>query len=227
MKFLLVFNLFIALSFAVLGQNTVSPNRDITLKILDNRGRPVNRVYAHSFVTGNSGRTGRNGLFVFKNMADNDTIAVILPRFGSAFIPVSGMDSIVVTLRSAFAHSYFDNQGQIVIVEKNRVESTTVLNVEEMLKTRSYNSLAELLQGRVSGLNITPNSMRAGDSSVTMRGANSGQPLIVINGMVMQGAFHDIDTNINVNDIKTIEINKSGAEWGTRGANGVIIINTK
>jgi len=225
MKSLLVFFLLVSLSFAASGQRAVSPERDISLKVLDHKGRPVNRVMAHSLVKGNTGRTGRTGLYVFKNMADNDTLAVMLPRFGVALIPVSGMDSIVVTVRSALSHSYVDSEGQIVIVDKSRVEPNTILNVEEMMKTRSYNSLAELLQGRVSGLAITPGH-RQGDADVTMRGAGS-QPLIVLNGMVMQGSFQEIDANINVNEIKTIEILKSAAEWGTRGANGVIKINTK
>ena len=103
-----------------------------------------------------------------------------------------------------------------------------------MLKQHPYTSLVELLQGaNVAGLNIT-NSARAGgaggDASANIRGQRSlnlsNAPLVVVDGMPM-GGLNDADNMLNVNDIDTIEVQKSSSEWGVRGANGVILVKTK
>ena len=190
-----------------------SPNRDISLQVLDRRGRPVEKVVVHSLKTGNAGITDRTGMFVFKDMADNDTISVKLPKYGSALIPVTGMDLIEVTVRSTAQYSMNNTDGQSVVITKNTLEKTTILNVPEMLKKRSYSSLSQLLQGH-----ITPRGVSSVNSST--------EPLVVLDGRVM-GTLSEVDRVINLYDIKTIEIQKDGFEWGMRGANGVILVRTR
>ena len=209
----LLFTAFIFAGASAHAQDINSQNRDISLKVLNKKGRPVNNVVVHSLKTGIAGITNYSGLFIFANIPDDDTISVILPKYGNTRIPVSGMDSIVVTVRSSAKYHYRDNSGQTVIIGKNVLEMSTVLNVPEMLKKRSYKSLSELLQGQISARGI---------SSV-----NSGtQPLVVVDGMPV-GTIADVNPIINVYDIKTIEILKDAFEWGARGANGVIVVKTR
>lgn len=115
---------------------------------------------------------------------------------------------------------------------------------------KGINTIGQLLQGRVSGVNITQTSGAPG-SGVTfnIRGTNSlgsNQPLIVIDGYPVDdnavtpilgtdawaGSTPAIDpmANLNPNDIESIEILKdasSTAIYGSRGANGVVLITTK
>jgi len=225
---------FLCAGIAVNAQNTDLPDRDISLKVLNKRGRPVSKVVVHSLHTAHAGITDRTGLFVFREMSDKDTISVILPKYGEALIPVAGMDSIVISLRSSVRYSYEDNSGQSYVINKEKLTPGTTLDVQAMLKKRQYNSLADLLQGQVSGLFVSPavSNPIAGDgvSTSNIRGVNSmnmsSEPLVVLDGVPL-GTLNEANTRIDVNDIKTIDILKDGSGWGSRGANGVILIKSK
>nr|WKN37328.1 TonB-dependent receptor [Tunicatimonas sp. TK19036] len=91
----------------------------------------------------------------------------------------------------------------------------------------------QMLQGRAPGVNVTSVSGEPGSrASIRIRGGNSVQgnnePLYVIDGFIAGTDFNL--NNINVNDIESIEILKDASAisiYGTRGANGVILITTK
>jgi len=207
----LVIVAFLCVNMDAIAQN--SRNRDISLKVLNKKGRPVEKIVVQSIKTGKAGLTDRYGLFVFAGIADDDTISVRLPKYGDTRIPVTGMDSIVITLRSTAHYSVNNTDGQSVIINKNTQEMNTILNVQEMLKKRSYSSLSQLLQGYISNRGV---------SSVN----SSTQPLVVLDGRAV-GTIGEANHLINVHDIKTIEIQKDGFQWGARGANGVVIIKTR
>ena len=88
--------------------------------------------------------------------------------------------------------------------------------------------LEKVLQGRVAGVTVT----RAPDGgiAVRMRGAGSGPPLYIIDGMPVQPGPSGSLTGINPSDIESIKVLKDATEtamYGSRGANGVIVIKTK
>ncbi len=123
--------------------------------------------------------------------------------------------------------------------------------VEDPKTARQYSGVDELLQGRVSGVNVTSNAGSPnGAVSVRIRGINSlrgnNEPLYVIDGVIISTAGEDVleatpDANemqtaqngltgLNPRDIKSIEILKDAsatAIYGSRGANGVVLITTK
>ena len=88
----------------------------------------------------------------------------------------------------------------------------------------------ESLKGNVSGLDIGATNSAGGQPSMQMRGqksiSGSNDPLIVVDGMIFMGSINDI----NPNDIASYDVLKdatSAAAYGSRSANGVIIITTK
>lgn len=95
------------------------------------------------------------------------------------------------------------------------------VNVDPMAVS-SYTSIAEYLRGRVAGLEVNPNG------SIQIRGLNSinssSDALIVVDGSIIS----DINT-INPADVQSVEVLKDGsaAIYGSRGANGVVLITTK
>jgi TonB-linked SusC/RagA family outer membrane protein len=129
--------------------------------------------------------------------------------------------------------------------------SVTAVNTDELLENRTTNVM-ESLEGRVAGLNITPPAAGAGSSmqirlrgQIAFAGANNA-PLIVINGLpIDQGArsanrgdggptqtrdLGDNLSNINPDDIESMTVLKgatAAAIYGSRAANGAIIITTK
>ncbi|MEQ9581782.1 MAG: TonB-dependent receptor plug domain-containing protein, partial [Arenibacter sp.] len=91
----------------------------------------------------------------------------------------------------------------------------------------------QVLQGRAAGVQVTQTSGAPGAGTVIrVRGGNSitgsNEPLWVIDGIVVGTNFNL--NNINANDIKSIEILKDASSiaiYGSRGANGVVLVTTK
>lgn len=65
-------------------------------------------------------------------------------------------------------------------------------------------------------------SIRGGMNSIIQ----IGPPLVVLDGMEI-GLLGNAENMVDVHSVKTIEVLKSAPEWGARGANGIILINTK
>src|SRR4029078_8543860 len=100
----------------------------------------------------------------------------------------------------------------------------------ERMENEKPQSLQDILRGNVAGLQVGLNSNAKGDPAMELRGDNSlktsSSPLIVLDGVIYPGTLSDI----NPNDIATIDILKdasSAAVFGARSANGVVLISTK
>ncbi len=114
--------------------------------------------------------------------------------------------------------------------------AVTSVTAEDMAKSVNT-SLDQALQGRAAGVNVISNSGAPGGGiSVSIRGVNSfngNEPLYVIDGIPISGQSSGNSSalsNINPSDIVTMEILKDAsatAIYGTRAANGVILITTK
>jgi len=228
MKFVTVLCLICLLPVTIWAQDQDVDKRSLPVKISDKKGRPVKNITLESFNTGRKGMTDLTGQFIFEDMSDSDSISVKLPKYGIAMIPVAGMDSIVVVLRTTNIYDYLNKEKQLVSVQKEKATKNIVLDVPEILKKQSFSSLSDLLRGRVAGLQFTPTEN--GELAATIRGPSSfvsdNEPLVALDGMIV-GTLREANTFINVYDIKTIEIIKIASEWGVRGSNGIIDIKTK
>lgn len=106
--------------------------------------------------------------------------------------------------------------------------SVSVVNAEEMKKASNSN-ISTMLEGKVPGVQITTDGQPGADPTVRIRGIGSfgsTAPLYVIDGVPMGTSIRDFSPN----DIATIQVLKdasAGAIYGSRAANGVIIITTK
>jgi TonB-linked SusC/RagA family outer membrane protein len=106
--------------------------------------------------------------------------------------------------------------------------SVSVVNAEE-LKRVSNSNISTMLEGKVAGVQITSDGQPGADPSVKIRGLGtfgSTAPLYVIDGVPMGTTIRDFSPN----DIETIQVLKdasAGAIYGSRAANGVVIITTK
>lgn len=146
-----------------------------------------------------------------ENVNDRDKIDITL------FESISDLDDVVVI--GYGTQKKRDVTGAITSISAKQIEERQAVNI------------ADALQGQAAGLLVVNNSGEPGaESSVTIRGGSTfssagNEPLYVIDGVV--GANGN---NINPNDIQSIEILKdaaSSAIYGSRAANGVIIITTK
>jgi len=106
--------------------------------------------------------------------------------------------------------------------------SVSIVNAEE-LKRASNSNISSMLEGKVAGVQITSDGQPGADPAVRIRGIGSfgsTAPLYVIDGVPMGTSIRDFSPN----DIETIQVLKdasAGAIYGSRAANGVVIITTK
>ena len=135
------------------------------------------------------------------------------------------------------------------VLKKDLTGSLSQVEVEEEVANQS-NSIDQLLQGRAAGVQVVQNSATPGAGiSVKIRGTNSlrgnNEPLYVVDGVIISSAGEDVLpagvgnlgqesqnglNGINPRDIESIQVLKDAsatAIYGSRGANGVVLITTK
>ncbi len=165
----------------------------------------------------------------------SDEKAVLVFRF-------LGYDSqeIAVGSRSAIDVSLQANASsleQVVVVGYGTQKKTDVTGSVKSVSNEAFNkgiinSPEQLLQGKVAGVNVTSASGEPGGSQgITIRGPGSirvgSGPLYVIDGLPLDGGIGNF---LNPSDIEKMDVLKDAsatAIYGTRGANGVILITTK
>ncbi|HEY4149455.1 MAG TPA: SusC/RagA family TonB-linked outer membrane protein, partial [Chitinophagaceae bacterium] len=202
----------------------------ITGKVLNNDNKPLANISILEKGTTNGTVTRGDGSFSL-NVADaNATLVISSVGFVSQEIALNGRKNINVTLRETT-----EELNTVVVVGygtqrkkdlTGAVGSVPMANTE---KTPVFGT-SQLLQGTVSGVQVTQTNSQPGASfTVRVRGTNSisssSDPLYVIDGY----AGADINA-LNPNDIASIEVLKDAsatAIYGSRGANGVILITTK
>jgi TonB-dependent starch-binding outer membrane protein SusC len=116
------------------------------------------------------------------------------------------------------------------VVKRGDLTGATASLSGDKLKEIPTPNVVAAMQGRMAGVYIEQNPNPAGSASIRIRGINSiehgANPIFVVDGLIMEGNFE----NINPNDIASIDVLKDAsatAIYGSRGANGVVVITTK
>ena len=124
---------------------------------------------------------------------------------------------------------------EVVVVGYGTVRKADLAGSVSVLDGKAFEaqpvtSVSEALQGRVAGVNVISDGVPGGSARIIVRGSNSinksNEPLYVVDGLVRESGL----TGINPDDIQSMQILKdasSTAIYGSRGANGVVIITTK
>jgi TonB-linked SusC/RagA family outer membrane protein len=185
--------------------------------------------------------TDAQGAFTLTEVPANALLTVSSVGYQTQEVRVGAQSVLEVVLQAAER-----GLDEVVVVgygTRRRVETTGAIasvKAEELQITPNAN-VAQGLQGRVAGVQITQNSGAPGGSvSVRIRGTNSingtSEPLYVIDGVQFyntgQGGANDTSplSLINPNDIESVEVLKDAAStaiYGARAANGVVLITTK
>jgi TonB-linked SusC/RagA family outer membrane protein len=164
------------------------------------------------------------------NIAPNAVLNVSFIGYHMQEIQVAGKTTIdVVMLQETTELDEVVAIGYGVVKKRDLTGSVSTVKSEDIQKTTSSNAL-QSMQARVPGLDVMQSSGQAGAAvSINLRGNRSinasNSPLILVDG-IEYGSTLDI----NPSDIESMEILKdasSTAIYGTRGANGVILITTK
>ncbi|SDZ92485.1 TonB-linked outer membrane protein, SusC/RagA family [Porphyromonadaceae bacterium KH3R12] len=214
-------------SLCMLAQN-------ITVRgtVTDNAGEALIGVTVQVQGTTIGTVTDIEGNFILPNVPSDATIEVSYIGMQTQIIEVAGRNNIQITLREdlqALEEIIVIGYGTAKRKDFTGSVSSVKLENSPIALTSNLNAL-ESIKGNVSGLDIGATNSAGGQPSMQMRGqksiSGSNDPLIVLDGVIYMGNINDI----NPNDIASFDILKdatSAAAYGSRSANGVIIITTK
>ena len=162
--------------------------------------------------------------------ASNATLVISYVGYKDREVAVRGRAQIDPIQMEADSHVL----DQVVVVgygtqkKADLTGSVSIVNADE-LKRVSNSNISTMLEGKVAGVQITSDGQPGADPAVRIRGIGSfgsTAPLYVIDGVPMGTTIRDFSPN----DIETIQVLKdasAGAIYGSRAANGVVIITTK
>lgn len=205
----------------------------ITGKVLDENGLSVPGATVLIKGTTTATATDFDGVYKIK-APSNGTLVFSYVGYATVQEPIKGRTKIDVAFKA---------QGQdlneVVVVGYGTQKKTLVTGAVSKLKASAMedipnSQIAQVLQGRVTGVSVATNSGEPGSAStVRVRGVTTfntyggNQPLWVVDGIVVDGGGIGY---VNQSDIESIEVLKDAATlaiYGARSASGVILITTK
>jgi len=204
--------------------------RTLTGKVISEDGTPLTNASVQ-LKNGSTGTLSANdGTFTINVPAGETTLVVSFIGFISQDVDISGKSQVIVALQSEST-----SLQDVVVVGygTQRAEAVTgsVSSIQgDALREVPAANISQALQGRLPGVELSQTSSQPGAAmQIRIRGSRSlsasNDPLIVLDGIPFAGSIGDI----NSNDIKSIDILKDAsatAIYGSRGANGVILITT-
>ncbi|MFA0962313.1 SusC/RagA family TonB-linked outer membrane protein [Roseivirga sp. BDSF3-8] len=197
-------------------------------KVTDETGEALPGVNVYVAGTNRGTTTDVDGNYSLQVSADATTLVYSFVGYTQETVDINGRSTMNVQL-----YPSVETLQEIVVVgygEQRKRDVTGAINSVdgERISRIPTSSVAQALQGQVAGVTVTPTSGEPGASAaIRIRGVgtlNNSNPIFVVDGMIVD----NIDF-LNPNDIKSIEVLKDAsatAIYGTRGANGVVIVST-
>ena len=224
--------IFLVTLFSALAIGAAAQNKVISGTVFDSNKEAVIGASVVVKGTTNGTITDFDGKFRLSNVPNNATLQVSFVGYITQTASVAGKTNVVVTLQE-------DTKvlDEIVVVgygvqKKSDITGAMASVSAEQLTARPVNNAFEALQGKAAGVDITTSERPGTIGSIRIRGNRSisaeNGPLYVVDGVPLMSASA-IET-LNPRDIESIDILKDAsatAIYGSRGANGVIIVTTK
>ncbi|MBQ6086480.1 MAG: TonB-dependent receptor [Bacteroidales bacterium] len=213
--------------FPLEAQNSQPRNRAVSGVVTDSSGEPLPGAYVYEKGTQNGTVTDNQGRYTL-NVPRGSSIIVSLLGFNDIEIPVGQNAEINTSLVEST--EFLDEAvaiGYGTVKKRDLTGSISSISTSDF-RAQPVTGTTDMLRGRVAGLTFTQTSADVADggAKIRIRGNNSlfgsNSPLTIVDG-VPYGIY-------NPNDVESIEVLKDAsatAIYGSRGANGVIIITTK
>ena len=218
-----------ATAYAAPVEAQQADNVTISGTVVDESGYPIPGVGVLVKDSTIGTTTDLDGLFSLKVPADA-VVEFVSVGFETVEIAVNGRADLgTITMKTS--NTLLEELVVVGYGSQRKVDltgSVAIVDADEMKKV-SHSNISTMLEGKVAGVQITSDGQPGADPSVRIRGLGSfgsTAPLYVIDGVPMGTTIRDFSPN----DIETIQVLKdasAAAIYGSRAANGVVIITTK
>lgn len=206
------------------------PDQEVRGKVTNEKGEPLPGATIQVKGTTKGVLTNEKGEYAITVPDGNAVLIITSMGYNKAEIQVNGRHDLPVTLQMAAS-----NINELVVIGYGEQKKGTLTNAISSITAKDFqdapvNRLDQVLQGRATGVQVTNAAGAPGGSvRIRIRGSNSingsNDPLYVMDGFVGAEFFA-----INPDDIASIQVLKDAAAtaiYGSRGANGVILITTR
>ena len=172
-------------------------------------------------------KTDKHGRFGLTDVAPDDTLTLEISKKEKIRIPVEGRLGIKIIL-AGNGNAKAENDEELANTGFGYVKRREYTGVSsgisgDRLRATGSRDILSALKGLVPGLVVTGST---GGQTVTIRGVKSlmlsNEPLYVVDGIVVSSLDF-----ISIYDVDHVEVIKDGSQYGSRGANGVIVVTTK
>ncbi len=217
--------------FILTQLGAMAQQKNVTGNVTDDTKTPLPGVTVVVYGTTIGTITDIDGNFTLAIPSESKTLEFTYIGMSTQKVEIGNKTNFSITLKP-------DNLelDELVVVgygtqKKSDLTGSIVSVKSDDLQERPGTSMVEKMQGKASGVDITQSSGAPGsEPTITIRGRRSfsatNDPLYVVDGIPLEGGINDI----NPNDIVSMEVLKdaaSSAIYGSRGANGVILVTTK
>lgn len=197
--------------------------------VTDANGEPIIGANVVEKGTTNGAVTDLDGKFSLTLQNKNHTLLISYIGYNSKEVPAGNGSPLTIRLQDDT-----QNLDEVIVVgysvqkKKDLTGAVSVLEVSD-LKDTPVSSVDQMMQGKLSGVNVIPDNMPGGGVAVRVRGFSTirnNDPLYIIDGVPVEGGINFL----NPNDIESMQVLKdasSASIYGARAANGVVIISTK
>jgi len=172
--------------------------------------------------------TDKQGYFRFTDISLDDTLKFVIKK-ETYSIPIAGRKGIKIHAIQGETVTKEDimlvNMGYGYIDKRNRLQPGTTISGDE-LRAAGYTSIYDALKIYVPGLSVQPADISGGAATIGgLRGTTSitgdQSPLFLVDGIVVEDIAY-----VSINDVVSVEIMKDASMYGSRGANGAILVTT-
>ncbi|MCU4165883.1 SusC/RagA family TonB-linked outer membrane protein [Carboxylicivirga caseinilyticus] len=214
----------LTLSFTLSAQN----QKTISGVVIDNKGESIIGASILENGTQNGTITDIDGKFSL-NVSEDAVITVSFIGMASQEVPVGAEIFFNITLKEdVIGLEEVVAIGYGAVKKKDLTGSVVSINTDDF-KSLPTPSVGNAMQGKASGVQVVGSGTPGSDPTFRIRGTgtiNNNNPLYVIDGVPTDGGLNQL----NMDDVEGIQILKDAsatAIYGSRGANGVVIITTK
>ena len=208
----------------------IQQQKNISGLVTDDTGQPLPGVTVLVKGTTDGTVTNANGEYSIPNVTGGSILVFSFVGMLTQEIEVGDQSSINVSLEAdAIGIEEVVAIGYGTMKKANLTGAVENIDSEELTK-RPVASVAQLMQGKLAGVNIFSATGQPGneETNISIRGTNSfgsgNSPIVLIDGV--EGNLNDLDPD-NVESISVLKDASSAAIYGARAANGVILVTTK
>ena len=221
----------ILLLFLVSFFSSNAQNFSVSGKVTDENGTPLDGATVLEKGTKKSTLTKQGGIFQLNVSSGKAKLVISFVGHEQQEIAVDNTANLSVSLKNSNdALSDIVVIGYATVKRKDVTGAVAGINQQD-IKSRPVTTALEAMQGKIAGVDITSNTRPGVLGDITIRGVRSltasNTPLFVVDNIPLSTGTID---NIDPNDIESIDVLKDAsatAIYGSRGANGVVIVTTR